>query len=104
MRKLGYVAAVLVLLWMIASIIEVWAHSMDNGYVYSKANLWALLATKKTDMRVVDCEVYSKADDNFLVTVEDMRGNRYGYYDTEPRETETVLTITLQGNAVIGAE
>lgn len=101
--KIFYTVCVIVLVWFMLSTIEVWTHSMDNDYIYAKGNVWAILATSTTEMKVVDCEI-DKPTDSWLVTVEDIKGNQYQYYDSEIQYNGWIKEITMQGVNIVDAK
>lgn len=98
---IGYGICIIILVWIVLSTLEIWKHSLDVGYVYTKANCWVMITQHTTDMKVVDCK--GNPDDSYTVTVEDIEGNLWEYYDTEPKETETIMEITMSGNQIINA-
>ena len=96
-----YGIGVAILLWFILSTIEVWLHSTrESDYIYSRANVWAIMTTHTNEMKVVDCRI-DKPTDTWLVTVEDIAGNQYQYYDTEIQYNGWIKTATMQGNLVV---
>lgn len=100
MRKLIYPICIVIILWFALSTTEVWMHSLDTDYIYNKANIWAIMSTTTTEMKVVDCEI-DKPTDTWLVTVEDIKGNQYSYYDSEIQYNGWIKTITMQGKNII---
>lgn len=100
MKKSIYVIGALLILWWGASTIEVWSHNYDSDYIYSKANVWAILTTHTTEMKVVGCEI-DKPTDTWLVTVEDIKGNQYSYYDSEIQYNGWIKEVTMQGTKII---
>lgn len=94
------VCAVLIL-WILTSTMEVQMHSLEYGYIYNKANLWAILTSETKEMKVTEC---TKINDAMEIVVEDIEGNQYAYYDTEAREIGTILNVKFQGNAIVEAE
>lgn len=106
--KIFYGICVAILLWLMASTIEVWTHNVKEAEEpYNKANAWAIVAEAnahktQTEMEVVDCQgVYS---DDYEVTVEDSNGNLWAYIDTEPKEIGSTLTITMDGDEIVDAK
>lgn len=99
---IGYAICVIFLLWMFTSTIEVWLHN-SKGNEYSKSNIWVLISSHTTDMKVVDC-TREKGNEYYTVTVEDIKGNQYDYYDDVQRETGTVLRVTQSGTSIINAK
>lgn len=98
--KIVYVICTIIILWFVASTVEVWIHNTKaTETAYSKANVWVQISAHTTDMRVVDC--HGNPDDSYTVTVEDINGNRWAYIDTEPKETKTILSITMSGDEII---
>lgn len=96
-----YTICITILVWFAISTVEVWLHSTrESDYIYSRANVWAIMTTRTKEMRVVDCEI-DKPTDTWLVTVEDIRGNQYQYYDTEIQYSGWIKTVTMQGNLVV---
>ena len=101
-EKIIYGIAIAMLIWIVASTLEVQLHNLDVDYVYNKANLWAILTTTETEMKVVDCEI-DKPTDTWLVTVEDIKGNQYSYYDSDFQYNGWIKTVKLQGKVIIDA-
>ena len=101
-EKIVYGIAIAILTWVVLSTMEVQLHNLDTNYVYNKANIWAILTTTETQMKVVNCEI-DKSTDTFLVTVEDIKGNQYDYYDTDYQYNSWIKTIKLQGNIIVDA-
>lgn len=99
-EKLFYGMIIIMLGWIVVSTIEVQIHNLDVDYVYSKANIWAILTTTETEMKVVDCEI-DKPTDTWLVTVEDIKGNQYSYYDSDFQYNGWIKTVKLQGKIII---
>lgn len=100
MKKIIYPICIIIILWFALSTTEVWMHSLDTDYIYNKANVWAIMSTSTTEMKVVDCEI-DKPTDTWLVTVEDIKGNQYSYYDSEIQYNGWIKTVTMQGNEII---
>lgn len=84
--------------WFISSTAEVVIHNGNPAYVYSKNNMWELIETETKKCLVTDCE---KADDVWLVTVEDKEGNLWCYYDDMPKAKWDVLHVRFKGDAII---
>ena len=101
--KLFYGIVIIILGWFILSTIEVQMHNLDTNYIYNKANLWAILTTTETQMKVVDCEVDAPTD-TFLVTLEDIKGEQYAYYDSEFQYNGWIKSVTMQGKTIIDVE
>lgn len=101
--RIFYGIVIVVLVWFVASTIEVQTHNLDSNYVYNKANIWAILTTTETEMKVVDCEI-DKPTDTWLVTVEDIKGNQYSYYDSDFQYNGWIKTVKLQGKIIIDVE
>ena len=101
MRKLIYAICIIIIMWFVISTIEVWIHNASKGNEYSKYNIWVIISSHRTDMIVVDCQ--GKQNDTYEVTVEDIKGYYYAYYDSEPREIGNVIRITISGNEIINA-
>ena len=101
MKKWIYVVGIIFVLWLMASLFEVWTHSLDNGYQYHKANACLLMAAHTTDMVVIDCQ--GKYDDTYVVTVQDIKGNQFDYYDDKAKETGTIMRVWLSGNIILDA-
>jgi hypothetical protein len=99
--KTPYIICAIILLWIVASTIEVWAHNADLCDIHN-ANLYVLISAHHTDMEVVDCE--GVPSDDYEVTVRDIKGNLYAYIDTEPREIGSVIRITMSGTDIINAK
>lgn len=100
MRKLIYPICIVVILWFALSTTEVWIHSLDTDYVYNRANIWAIMSTYTTEMKVINCEI-DKPTDTWLVTVEDIKGNQYSYYDSEIQYNGWIKEITMQGKNIV---
>lgn len=103
MKKIIYPICIIIVLWFALSTTEVWIHSLDTGYVYNKANVWAIMSTTTTEMKVVNCEI-DKPTDTWLVTVEDIKGNQYSYYDSEIQYNGWIKEITMQGVNIVDAK
>lgn len=103
MKKIFYIICITIILWFALSTIEVWTHSLNTDYIYNKANIWAIMSTSTTEMKVVDCEI-DKPTDTWLVTVEDIKGNQYMYYDSEIQYNGWIKTVTMQGKIIINVE
>lgn len=99
-EKIIYGIVIAMLVWVVLSTMEVQIHNLDVDYVYSKANIWAILTTTETEMKVVDCEI-DKPTDTWLVTVEDIKGNQYSYYDSDFQYNGWIKTVKLQGKIII---
>ena len=100
MKKLIYPICIVIILWFALSTTEVWIHSLDTDYIYNKANVWAIMSTSTTEMKVVDCEI-DKPTDTWLVTLEDIKGNQYAYYDDEIQYNGWIKKVTMQGKCVV---
>lgn len=102
-KKLFYGIAIAMLVWVVLSTMEVQLHNLDVDYVYSKANIWAIITTTEVQMKVVNCEVIKETDE-FEVTLEDIKGEQYAYYDSEFQYNGWIKTVKLQGKAIIDVE
>ena len=100
-ETIGYTICVVILLWIIASTVEVWIHNAHITENYSKANLWVLMTAHTTDMVVVGCE--GNRNDDYIVTVKDIEGNLYAYIDSTIKANGDVIRITISGNEIINA-
>lgn len=100
-KYVGYGICVAFIVWIALSTIEVWSHNLEKDYEYNKANVWVLTTTHTTDMVVVDCQ--GNYDDTYEVTVKDIEGNLWAYYDDCPKETGDILSITMSGEQIINA-
>ena len=98
--KLFYGISILLIIWFMLSTMEVWIHNWDSNYIYSKGNVWAILTTHTTEMKVVACEP-EKETDTFIVTLEDIKGNQYDYYDSEYQYNNWVKVCVMQGTKII---
>ena len=99
-EKIFYGVVIAMLVWVVLSTMEVQLHNLDTDYVYNKANIWAILTTKETEMKVVDCEI-DKATDTFEVTLEDIKGERYAYFDTDFQYNGWIKEVKLQGKNIV---
>lgn len=99
-EKIFYGVVIAMLIWVIASTMEVQLHNLDVDYVYSKANIWAILTTTETEMKVVDCEVDAPTD-TFLVTLEDIKGEQYAYFDTDFQYNGWIKEVKMQGKQIV---
>ena len=95
-----YGICIMILVWFAVSTMEVWLHNF-KGNEYHKGNVWLLMSNHTTDMVVVDCQ--GNYDDDYLITVKDVKGNLYAYIDTEPKLNGDVLRITINGNEIMNA-
>lgn len=102
-EKIFYGIVIAMLIWVIASTMEVQLHNLDKGYVYSKANLWGILTTTTTEMKVVDCEI-DKETDTFEVTLENIKGEQYAYYDSDFQYNGWIKEVKLQGKAIVNVK
>lgn len=100
---IGYGICIAILLWIALSTVEIWMNNGNPNYVYNKANCYNAFTYHTSEMRVVDCEVV-KADDTFEVTVEDIKGNRWVYYDSKYQEINSIMEITMDGNKVVDSK
>lgn len=98
--RIFYGIVIVVLVWFVASTIEVQTHNLDSNYVYNKANIWAILTTTETEMKVVDCEI-DKATDTFEVTLENIKGEQYAYYDSEYQYNGWIKEVKMQGKNIV---
>ena len=98
--KAFYCICVLILVWFVASTLEVWLHNF-KGNDYHKGNVWLLMTNHTTDMVVVGCK--GNHNDDYEIMVQDIKGNVYAYIDTEPKLNGDVLRITINGNEIINA-
>lgn len=102
-EKIVYGIAIAMLIWIVVSTLEVQMHNLDVNYVYNKANIWAILTTTETEMKVVDCEVVKETDE-FEVTLEDIKGEQYAYYDSEYQYNGWIKSVKMQGKTIIDVE
>ena len=98
--RIFYGIVIVVLVWFVASTIEVQTHNLDSNYVYNKANIWAILTTTETEMKVVDCEI-DKPTDTFEVTLENIKGEQYAYYDSEYQYNGWIKEVKMQGKTIV---
>lgn len=99
-EKIVYGIAIAMLIWIVTSTLEVQMHNLDANYVYNKANIWAILTTTETQMKVVNCEI-DKATDTFEVTLEDIKGEQYAYFDTDFQYNGWIKEVKLQGKQIV---
>ena len=102
MRKKIYCVATIISLafgwWFISSTAEVVIHNGNPAYVYSKDNMWGLVATETRTCHVTDCE---KSGDCWLVTVETKDGNLWCYYDDMPKAKWDILHVRFKGEEIV---
>ena len=98
----AYGVCIALLVWVAISTIEIWVRNVsETQKECTKANVWVLATTHTTDMKVTNCQ--GNWDDTYEVTVEDIEGNLWAYYDSEPKEIGDVLSITMSGDEIINA-
>lgn len=102
-EKIFYGVVIAMLTWVVLSTMEVQLHNLDVDYVYSKANIWAILTTTETEMKVVNCEVVKETDE-FEVTLEDIKGEQYAYYDSEYQYNGWIKEVKMQGKQIVDVE
>lgn len=99
---MAYIICIIILAWIFVSTVEVWVKQKTKSPIYSKVNCYNAFTQHTAEMKVVECTPH-KADDSFLVTVEDIRGNQYAYYDTEYMYNGWIIKVTMDGNQIIDA-
>lgn len=96
-----YAISIALTFWFVSSTAEVVIHNGQINYAYSKANYWSVITTTETEMRVIDCTPYGT---DYEVTVEDIRGDQWAYYDSEQREIGTIMDIKMQDDRIVDAK
>lgn len=97
-KLLCYTLSIVVLLWIGKSTVDVWTGDIGQG------NFWLLLANKTETDSVVTACVKSQGDRYYTVTVEDVKGNQWSYFDDEFKPVGTVLRVTWEGNKIVDAK
>lgn len=94
-----YVLLIAVLLWLIASTVDVWKGGKG------KWGFWYLCGNHATETicTVTACEM-SQGDCYYTVFVEDCNGNQWAYYDDVYREKGTQLCVSFNGNEITDAK
>lgn len=96
-------------LWVMVSTLDVCIHNGNPNYEYSRANFYEVLLaidaqikspTETKVVLVVDCE-YDKATGWYEVTVRDLDGNDWAYYDDEQQAVNDILTVTYREMEII---
>ena len=96
---IGYALLILVLLWMIASTVDVWKGGKG------KWGFWYLCMSNATESTcTVTACVKSQGDCYWTVFVEDTNGNQWAYYDDTYMKKGTQLCVSFNGNEIVDAK
>lgn len=100
----AYIVCTTVLIWVLASWVDVVTHNGNENPKYGKWNVFVWVMDTETETNnctVVACE---PTNGNYRITIEDAKGNIWAYYDGDTREIgENIEPIwNGNGNEIIG--
>ena len=108
-RRIGYTVAVVWMLWVLVSIVDIDVHNGNPNHHYSKANFVVLMCNiapkaqiKEEVCLVVNCTQYANG---YEIVVRDLDGNEWAYMDSNYVRPNELIEVVFDGeNRIVDAK